>query len=176
MTDTLTSINSFNPYHTEDMNQLTIFFYRPRDHKGKISELAQRFCGLHHSGTVYSHVSVAFGYTCIDFTTDGITCTEDVESYMENYREAADVLTYRITDEQSAFAMDFIAEAAEENYYVCFRDYIMPMLRWKNKLQIREYLPSCTAPVYVTLDWLAPHPLCFFPTVLYRQLVDKQLW
>ena len=176
MTDTMTSINRFNPYHTEDMNQLTIFFYRPRDHKGKISELAQRFCGLHHDGTVYSHVSVAYGYTCVDFTTDGITCTEDVESFMENYREAADILTYRITDEQHAEAVDFIADAAEENYCVTFRDYILPIANFKLNRPIKEYLLSCTAPVYVTLNWLLPHRLCFFPTVLYRQLVDKSQW
>lgn len=166
MTNLLEQINILQD--NEDMQRFTVFFYKPRwDYKGWLSWLGQRLLGL---TDVYSHVSVAYGFTCVDFTTDGIVCTTDARSYYENYREAADVLTFNISDEQFEQAIDFIEFAAEEEYYVDFTQFLKPSYLYLRKKHIREYMLSCTAPVYVTLDWLEPDPLCYCPTILREQL------
>jgi len=153
---------------SDNAPHITLFFYEPTTWHGRICCWIQRRVGFERP---YSHVVVGTsGGTIFDYTTDGIEVFDNkVEVWLEYYREAADVRTYAVADENYEVLVVFLSIQLRDGFYIRWSDYAIPTLAYIMGLDVSWIPVSCTAPALVALPIYA-HSLAYLPGVLHELL------
>jgi hypothetical protein len=150
-------------------HSITLFFYKPTSWHGRVCCLIQRLLGFERP---YSHVVLGTSAgTIYDYTTDGIQVFNNERGvWLEYYREADDVRTYTVAEENYNDLMIFLGIQLTSNFYIRWSDYAVPTLAHILGVELGWLPISCTAPALVALP-IYTHSLAYLPAVLH-QLLD----